>query len=56
MNKWPSQENPRNSTGRQSTRFMTYGAARAYDEKAKEVYGDFAILNFPTGEERTVKD
>jgi hypothetical protein len=23
-------------------------AAMAYDEKAKEIYGRFAILNFPT--------
>jgi RimJ/RimL family protein N-acetyltransferase len=27
-------------------------AARAYDEKAKEIYGDFAWLNFPGGQPR----
>ena len=33
----------------------TYGteeqAARAYDEKARELYGEFASLNFPQGDE-----
>lgn len=29
-------------------------AARAYDEKAKQLHGDFCHLNFPTGKEREV--